>query len=61
MEIEEKKCWKTLQYLTGGVVISEEKGYKLEDASLEMLGSADKITIDKDNTTISFWSWRKAN
>lgn len=38
--------------LTGGIVISEEKGLKLEQATLEMLGSAEKITISKDNTTI---------
>ncbi len=38
--------------LTGGVVISEEKGLTLENASLDMLGSAEKVTIDKDTTTI---------
>jgi chaperonin GroEL len=38
--------------LTGGTVISEESGYKLENAALEHLGQADKINIDKDNTTI---------
>ena len=38
--------------LTGGVVISEEKGLKLEQATLEMLGSCDKVTITKENTTI---------
>ena len=38
--------------LTGGVVISEEKGLKLEQATLEMLGTCDKVTISKDNTTI---------
>jgi len=38
--------------LTGGTVISEERGYKLENTTLDMLGSASKITIDKDNTTI---------
>jgi chaperonin GroEL len=38
--------------LTGGTVISEERGYKLESADLAMLGQADKVTIDKDNTTI---------
>ncbi|MDD4068165.1 MAG: chaperonin GroEL, partial [Bacteroidales bacterium] len=47
-----KEMLEDIAILTGGVVISEEKGYKLEDASLEMLGSADKISIDKDNTTI---------
>ena len=38
--------------LTGGFVISEEKGVKLEQATLEMLGTCDKITVNKDNTTI---------
>ncbi len=38
--------------LTGGIVISEEKGIKLEQATLEMLGSCGKITVTKDNTTI---------
>ena len=38
--------------LTGGIVISEEKGFKLEQATLEMLGSCGRITVSKDNTTI---------
>lgn len=38
--------------LTGGVVVGDERGYKLENISLEHLGSAKKVTIDKDNTTI---------
>jgi chaperonin GroEL len=38
--------------LTGGVVISEEKGYKLDGADLEHMGSCEKVVIDKDNTTI---------
>jgi len=38
--------------LTGGTVISEERGFKLESADLSMLGQAEKISIDKDNTTI---------
>ncbi len=38
--------------LTGGTVISEEQGFTLENATVEMLGSAEKISIDKDNTTI---------
>ena len=38
--------------LTGGVVISEEKGIKLEQATLEMLGTAEKVTVNKDNTVI---------
>ncbi len=38
--------------LTGGTVISEEKGYKLDQTTVDLLGSAEKITVDKDNTTI---------
>ena len=38
--------------LTGGTVISEERGFTLEGATLDMLGSAEKITIDKENTTV---------
>ncbi len=47
-----KEMLEDIAILTGGTVISEEKGYKLEDATLEMLGEAEKITIDKENTTI---------
>ncbi len=47
-----KAMLEDIAILTGGTVISEERGYKLENATLEMLGSANKITIDKDNTTI---------
>ncbi|PIQ32731.1 MAG: chaperonin GroEL [Bacteroidetes bacterium CG18_big_fil_WC_8_21_14_2_50_41_14] len=47
-----KEMLEDLAILTGGTVISEEKGYKLEDATLEMLGEAEKVTISKDNTTI---------
>ena len=47
-----KEMLEDLAVLTGGVVISEEKGLKLEQATIEMLGTADKITVSKDNTTI---------
>ncbi len=47
-----KAMLEDIAVLTGGTVISEEKGYKLENAGLEHLGTAEKITIDKDNTTI---------
>ncbi|HPE85916.1 MAG: chaperonin GroEL [Bacteroidales bacterium] len=47
-----KEMLEDIAILTGGVVISEEKGYKLEDADLSFLGNAEKITIDKENTTI---------
>jgi chaperonin GroEL len=47
-----KAMLEDIAILTGGTVISEEKGLKLEDATLEDLGTAEKIVIDKDNTTI---------
>ena len=47
-----KEMLEDLAILTGGVVISEEKGLKLEQATIDMLGSAEKITVTKDNTTI---------
>lgn len=47
-----KEMLEDIAILTGGTVISEEKGYKLEDTDLSMLGTAQKITVDKDNTTI---------
>jgi chaperonin GroEL len=47
-----KEMLEDIAILTGGTVISEEKGYKLEDATLDMLGTSVKITVDKDNTTI---------
>ncbi|MDL2326245.1 chaperonin GroEL [Bacteroidales bacterium OttesenSCG-928-A14] len=56
-----KEMLEDIAILTGGVVISEEKGYKLEDASLEMLGGAQKITVDKENTTIVSGAGEKAN
>lgn len=47
-----KEMLEDLAILTGGVVISEEKGLKLDQATIEMLGQCEKITIDKENTTI---------
>jgi chaperonin GroEL len=47
-----KEMLEDIAILTGGTVISEEKGLKLEHATLEMLGRADKVTVDKDDTTI---------
>ncbi len=47
-----KEMLEDIAILTGGIVISEEKGYKLEDTTLEMLGEAEKVTVDKENTTI---------
>lgn len=47
-----KEMLEDIAILTGGVVISEERGLKLEQATIEMLGTADKVTVSKDNTTI---------
>ncbi|WP_372776588.1 chaperonin GroEL [Mangrovibacterium sp.] len=47
-----KEMLEDLAVLTGGTVITEEKGMKLEDASLDLLGTADKVTVDKESTTI---------
>ena len=56
-----KAMLEDIAVLTGGVVISEEKGLKLEQATLEMLGSADKVTVGKENTTIVNGHGEKAN
>jgi chaperonin GroEL len=47
-----KEMLEDIAILTGGTVITEEKGMKLEDTSLDMLGRAEKISVNKDNTTI---------
>jgi len=47
-----KEMLQDIAILTGGTVISEEQGYRLEDADLSYLGQAEKVSIDKDNTTI---------
>ncbi|MFY0687340.1 MAG: chaperonin GroEL [Cyclobacteriaceae bacterium] len=47
-----KAMLEDIAILTGGTVISEERGYKLENATIDYLGTAEKINIDKDNTTI---------
>ncbi|MTI89599.1 MAG: chaperonin GroEL [Balneolaceae bacterium] len=47
-----KQMLEDIAILTGGTVVSEERGYKLENATLDFLGTASRITIDKDNTTI---------
>jgi len=47
-----KAMLEDIAVLTGATVISEERGYKLENATLDMLGSCEKIKVDKDNTTI---------
>ncbi len=47
-----KAMLEDIAVLTGGAVISEERGFKLENATMDMLGTAEKVSIDKDNTTI---------
>ena len=47
-----KEMLEDIAVLTGGIVISEEKGLQLEKATIDMLGTAEKVTVDKDNTTI---------
>ena len=47
-----KEMLEDIAILTGGLVVTEEKGIKLENATIEMLGTAEKVTINKDNTTI---------
>ncbi|MDB4251021.1 chaperonin GroEL [Flavobacteriales bacterium] len=47
-----KEMLEDIAILTNGTVISEERGFKLESTTLEMLGTAEKVTIDKDNTTL---------
>ena len=56
-----KEMLEDIAVLTGGLVISEEKGLKLEQATLEMLGTCDKITVSKDNTTIVNGAGAKEN
>ena len=56
-----KEMLEDIAILTGGTVITEEKGYRLEDATLAELGTADKITVTKDNTTIVNGQGAKAN
>ena len=56
-----KAMLEDIAVLTGGVVISEEKGLQLEQATLEMLGTCDKVTVSKDNTTIVNGAGEKEN
>jgi chaperonin GroEL len=56
-----KEMLQDIAILTAGIVISEEQGYKLENADLTYLGSAESITIDKDNTTIVGGKGKKAD
>ena len=56
-----KEMLEDIAILTGGTVISEEKGIKLESATLDMLGTAEKVTVNKDNTIIVNGAGRKEN
>src|SRR3954468_7554825 len=56
-----KAMMEDIAILTGGTMISEERGFKLENADLSYLGKAEKITIDKDNTTIVGGAGQKAD
>jgi chaperonin GroEL len=56
-----KEMLQDIAALTGGIVISEEQGYKLENATMQYLGQAESITIDKDNTTVVGGKGQKEN
>jgi chaperonin GroEL len=56
-----KAMLEDIAILTGGTLISEERGFKLENADLSFLGKAEKVTIDKDNTTIVGGAGKKAD
>ena len=56
-----KAMLEDIAILTGGQVISEERGFTLENATIDMLGTAEKVEIDKDNTTIVNGSGKKAD
>jgi len=56
-----KAMLEDIAILTGGTVISEERGYKLESATIDYLGNAEKINIDKDNTTIVSGNGKKSD
>ena len=56
-----KAMLEDIAILTGGTVISEERGYKLESATVDYLGNAEKINIDKDNTTIVSGNGKKSD
>ena len=56
-----KAMLEDIAILTGGTVISEERGYKLESATIDYLGTAEKVNIDKDNTTVVSGAGKKAD
>merc|ERR1711985_31995 len=55
-----KAMLEDIAILTGGTVISEERGFTLENTTIDMLGTAEKVTIDKDNTTVVNGAGEKA-
>ncbi len=56
-----KAMLEDIAILTGGTVISEERGFTLENTSIDMLGTAERVTIDKDNTTVVNGTGKKAD
>ena len=56
-----KAMLEDIAILTGGTVISEERGYKLESATIDYLGTAEKVNIDKDNTTVVSGAGKKSD
>ena len=56
-----KAMLEDIAILTGGTVISEERGFTLENTTIDMLGTAEKVTIDKDNTTVVNGSGNKSD
>ncbi len=56
-----KAMLEDIAILTGGTVIAEERGFTLENTTLDMLGTAERVTIDKDNTTVVNGAGKKAN
>merc|ERR1712217_647359 len=56
-----KAMLEDIAILTGGTVVSEERGYTLENTTLDMLGTAERVTIDKDNTTVVNGAGNKEN
>ena len=56
-----KAMLEDIAILTGGTVVSEERGFTLENATIDMLGTAERVTIDKDNTTVVNGNGKKAD
>ena len=56
-----KAMLEDIAILTGGTVVAEERGFTLENTTIDMLGTAERVTIDKDNTTVVNGSGKKAD